>query len=260
MANDKKDKFELKKGSGHNFDISKKGKRKFDLTKDVEETKETIFSASPSTPISAPTQKPKPEIKQPGKVSTQSQPATPPPTVLETGEEEKDKGKPWFWIVIILIALIVIAWWCFRSCTHDEEKKLGEDQVEQVTAIPSVDSEATDSVAGSDAGNSNQEVVTGNQSGSTTAHAASSAQTTSSTSSASTTQASASASSASVSTATSASSNMSTSGSVTDNIEQEALNVIRGVYGDGLARKRRLGDKYKAIQARVNEMKRQGVF
>lgn len=186
------------------------------------------------------------------------------PDVEKVAEEEKDKGKPWFWIVIILIALIVIAWWCFRSCTHDEEKKLGEDQVEQVAAVPSVDSEATDFVVGNETESPNQEMVTGDQSGSTSADAVSSTQAVSSGSSASTNQASAPASPTAGSTVasavTSTSSNVSASAGVTDNIEQEALNVIRGVYGDGLARKRRLGDKYKAIQARVNEMKRQGVF
>lgn len=52
--------------------------------------------------------------------------------------------------------------------------------------------------------------------------------------------------------------------SVTDNvsgdIEAEALKVIRGEYGDGQVRKDKLGNRYEAIQSRVNELKREGVF
>jgi hypothetical protein len=52
--------------------------------------------------------------------------------------------------------------------------------------------------------------------------------------------------------------------SVTDNVsgdvEAEALKVIRGEYGDGQVRKDKLGNRYEAIQSRVNELKREGVF
>lgn len=47
---------------------------------------------------------------------------------------------------------------------------------------------------------------------------------------------------------------------VSDDVEQEALKVIRGEYGIGQERKNNLGSKYQAIQSRVNELKRDGVF
>lgn len=47
---------------------------------------------------------------------------------------------------------------------------------------------------------------------------------------------------------------------VSDDVEAEALRVIRGEYGNGAERKRLLGDKYAAIQNRVNELKRHGAF
>lgn len=47
---------------------------------------------------------------------------------------------------------------------------------------------------------------------------------------------------------------------ISNNVETEALKVIRGIYGNVPERKERLGAQYPAIQARVNEMKRQGIF
>ena len=43
-------------------------------------------------------------------------------------------------------------------------------------------------------------------------------------------------------------------------IEQEALKVIRGSYGNIPKRKNILGDKYQIIQNRVNQLKREGSF
>ncbi len=41
-------------------------------------------------------------------------------------------------------------------------------------------------------------------------------------------------------------------------VEEEALEVIRGKYGNGAIRKRNLGDRYAEIQSKVNEMYRNG--
>lgn len=292
MANERKDKFELKKDAGHNFDISKKGKRKFDLTKDLEERKPSVSSV-PKTIPPAQAQKPEPEkplqaaIPKPTliqdkptspnptqaqgktsapvkpvqpqestskKPSTQSNSVTPPSTVIETAEEEKDKGKPWLWIVIVLIALILIAWWCFRSCTHEEEKKLGEEKVEQVAPIPNGGAESVEGVEETSTENTTQETATQDNSVAASSDSAGS--------SVSTAQGSVPPTSASPtpSSPTSTPAKTTVPQDVTDNIEQEALNVIRGIYGDGAIRKRKLGDKYAIIQARVNEMKRQGLF
>lgn len=48
--------------------------------------------------------------------------------------------------------------------------------------------------------------------------------------------------------------------SVSNDIEAEAMKVIRGDYGIGQERKNKLGEHYQAIQNRVNELKREGVF
>lgn len=47
---------------------------------------------------------------------------------------------------------------------------------------------------------------------------------------------------------------------VSDDVEAEALRVIRGDYGIGQERKDKLGSKYQSIQSRVNQMKREGRF
>lgn len=47
---------------------------------------------------------------------------------------------------------------------------------------------------------------------------------------------------------------------VSDNIEQEAMNVIRGHYGNVPERCEKLGSKYQEIQDRVNQLKKEGVF
>lgn len=47
---------------------------------------------------------------------------------------------------------------------------------------------------------------------------------------------------------------------VSNDVEAEAMKVIRGDYGIGQERKDKLGSKYQAIQSRVNELKREGIF
>lgn len=47
---------------------------------------------------------------------------------------------------------------------------------------------------------------------------------------------------------------------VSNDVETEAMKVIRGDYGVGQERKDKLGTKYQTIQSRVNELKREGIF
>lgn len=53
---------------------------------------------------------------------------------------------------------------------------------------------------------------------------------------------------------------ISASSIVSDDIDSEAMKVIRGDYGNVPERKERLGSRYHVIQSRVNELKREGVF
>ncbi len=45
-----------------------------------------------------------------------------------------------------------------------------------------------------------------------------------------------------------------------ESLEQEAMKVIRGDYGDGKVRRSQLGNRYQAVQNRVNQLKREGAF
>lgn len=47
---------------------------------------------------------------------------------------------------------------------------------------------------------------------------------------------------------------------LSDNVEQEAMNVIRGDYGNIPERREKLGPKYQEIQNVVNRLKREGKF
>ena len=47
--------------------------------------------------------------------------------------------------------------------------------------------------------------------------------------------------------------------SVDESLDKMALDVIRGLYGNGEERKQKLGDSYRKIQDRVNDMYRKGL-
>ena len=47
--------------------------------------------------------------------------------------------------------------------------------------------------------------------------------------------------------------------SINGSLEQKAIAVIRGTYGNGLERKQKLGDEYTVIQNKVNEMYHDGL-
>lgn len=50
-----------------------------------------------------------------------------------------------------------------------------------------------------------------------------------------------------------------TTNNIFSSLEQKAKNVIRGDYGNGEERKQKLGSQYEEIQAKVNEMYRNGL-
>ena len=47
---------------------------------------------------------------------------------------------------------------------------------------------------------------------------------------------------------------------ISNDVEAEAMKVIRGDYGVGQERKDKLGNQYQPIQNRVNQLKREGAF
>lgn len=209
MAKDKS-KFQLNKGVDHTFDISKGGKRKFDLRKDEDEP---VVVAEKSTATHNP---------QPNE---------------ETIEKSSNGGKKWIWI-ILAIAIVAILIWMFLPDSKESSDEPVAIETEGVSSVET--SEDTDSEM-----STNDEVTIDEQ------------EETSSMSSPSTDDSSHEASASQPAVPNIPNSN---SISVSNELEQEALKVIRGDYGIGQERKNRLGDKYQPIQNRVNELKREGVF
>lgn len=236
MAKEEKSKFQLKKGTDHGFDISKGAKRKFDLTKDVDEPVTPTKPEPTPKPVAVkPTPSPKPEPK------AQSVKKEEPIESSVADSTERKGNKAWLWIVVIII-IALLGWWLWPSSNTPDAAD--ESQVEEVITPVDDSVVATEDAGMNDAADEAANVET--PSGST-ASDNSEAQP---------------ALSAQVSEATSASAvaNVPSDAAVSSDVEAEALKVIRGDYGDGRERKARLGDRYRAIQDRVNELKRQGAF
>lgn len=230
MVKQDKSKFQLNKGASHSFDISKGQKRKFDLAKDVDEP------VVPSAPAKEPVASPAPiQEKENHKTPSLSNPEA----------SEKKNGK-WLWIILTLIVIALLIWWLLSGKTS-EPQPLEEDTAEQV-ATPTEDETAdvteetalpTEGVDVPEAGNTDETVTPAAPANTPAADTEVSKSTASQN-------------------ATTAADNTSTNAS--DDIEAEAMKVIRGDYGAGQERKNRLGSKYQTIQARVNELKRKGIF
>lgn len=219
MAKQDKSKFQLNKGTDHGFDISKGGKRKFDLTKDVDE------------PVVAPTAEP--------------QPTAPDNSVKPTPEPEEKKNGKWFWMILAIIVIILLIWWLLPGKTTESEPIVEEDTIEEVTTPAENTEEVSNESeisAGGDAVEENANVDESSNpselNGSTTETTLVSSRPQS----------------------TNKVVNNNASSVVSNDVESEALKVIRGEYGIGQERKNRLGNQYEVIQRRVNEMKREGVF
>lgn len=213
-------KFQLDKNSDHNFDISKGTKRKFDLKKEVDEPA--------ATPAPQPaTQKVEPKPAAP-KVET---------TVITSAEEKKASGgnKILYYIIGLAIVLLLIWWWMKSSKTEPVEAEASQTEQTAEPAEEATEESAEEPVADESVA---EEPVSLEPVAEAPAHEVET--------SAPTTEPA-----QTVSTPVAASSG---------DIEAEAMKVIRGEYGTGTERKQRLGDKYAAVQQRVNELKRQGAF
>ena len=217
MAKQDKSKFQLNKGTDHGFDISKGGKRKFDLTKDDDE------------PIVAPT--------------AEHQPTAPGNLVKPTPEPEEKKKSKWFWVILAIIVIILLIWWLLPGKSTGSEPIVEEETIEEVPT-PAENTEEVSNESEIPAGVDAVEKNANNDESSNPSESI-------------------------VNTpeitpvATQTTNNVATNNAssvVSNDVEAEALKVIRGEYGIGQERKNRLGNKYDAIQQRVNELKREGAF
>ncbi|MBD5171685.1 MAG: hypothetical protein HDT02_00470 [Bacteroidales bacterium] len=217
MAKQDKSKFQLNKGTDHGFDISKGGKRKFDLTKDVDE------------PVVAPTAEP--------------QPTAPGNSVKQTPEPEEKKNGKWFWVILAIIVIIFMVWWLLPGKSTDSEPIVEEGTIEEVTT-PAENTEEVSNESEIPAGGDAVEKNANNDESSNSSESIVNTQEI-------------------TPVATQTTNNVVTNNApsvVSNDVEVEALKVIRGEYGIGQERINRLGNKYDAIQQRVNELKREGAF
>lgn len=154
--------------------------------------------------------------------------------VNPTTEPKEKKNNKSLWIILAIIVLILLIWWLLTG--KSTEPIVEEETIEEVT-IPAGNPvgvpEEAETLVGDDAieenaknderSNPSEPVV--NTLGTTTVP--------------------------------STSVNVP---NVSNDVEAEAMKVIRGDYGIGQERKDKLGSKYQTIQSRVNELKREGIF
>ncbi|MBD5239140.1 MAG: hypothetical protein HDS64_05125 [Bacteroidales bacterium] len=248
MAKQEKDRFSLNKGGNRRFDIHKGSSRKFDLSKDdIEEVTspeatvtpkpdEVVFAPNPPQPMEPASVNP---VKKQGSVEIPIEEATPAPK----------KSKVWLWALIGIAVVLAFIGMAMLNKTNKDEASVDSQVENTVVNNDSIGEDVTDPV-------DNQE--------STSAEVANEQKVTSSESSTPdvntgvveipVSQA------GSEATATNAIRSVPTVTGVSNDIEVEALNVIKGTYGDGNERKSRLGVRYAEIQNRVNELKRAGKF
>ena len=213
---------------------------------------------------------------------------TPPASSVPTGESSSnDSGetnsKKWLWIILAIIIAAALTYFCVKSCNVDKEEQLTEQTTEDVLGDNGEQSSVNDSTANetasqessvddseiSDAGSSqtnkisedakksnsfNSDVTSSHQESAAIQNNNGDSQKSSAVSGVSThtEKSSAPVQSEPV---TSHSKQVATNGCV----DEIALDVIRGIYGNGQERKQKLGDRYVEIQGKVNEMYRNGL-
>lgn len=157
-----------------------------------------------------------------------------------TPKPENSKSNKWIWWVVGVIVLCIIGFFLFSKSGKEQPAQTEIEVVEEVSAVESVD-EATDQPEGVQDEVNSEEVSEATQTEQPAAEPKAEAPVTN--------------------VVTEQTQPKATElASVSNDVEAEAMKVIRGEYGIGQERKDKLGAKYQPIQNRVNELKREGVF
>ncbi|ROT06162.1 hypothetical protein EEL49_08920 [Muribaculaceae bacterium Isolate-104 (HZI)] len=175
------------------------------------------------------------------KVEEEPQPVVAPkPESTPTLEPENSKSNKWIWWVVGVIVLCIIGYFLFSKSEKEQPAQTETEVVEEVSAVESVD-EATDQPEGVQDEANSEEASEATQTEQPAAEPKAEAPVTNVVTEQTQPKA-------------------TESASVSNDVEAEAIKVIRGEYGIGQERKDKLGAKYQPIQNRVNELKREGVF
>lgn len=232
-----KRKFQLDKSSTRNFDISKGSKRKFDLSKDEDDVVAvTASNASEKTPTSVADSKVN-NVEKVNKPTTVEAVKTVNEVSNDSDNGNKSNGKKWLWIIAVIV-LALLVWWLIPKSqdSSSEEPQPTEDVINTVdssdTENPSDTSQENAAGDAQVSQNVDEQEVAPNSKPSPT-HAE---------------------------LPQNANEQSANAPIVQGDVETEAYKVIRGEYGVGQERVDRLGSQYQAIQNRVNEMKREGLF
>lgn len=165
--------------------------------------------------------------------------------VNSTTEPKEKKNNKWPWIILAIIVIILLIWWLLPGKSTESEPIVEEETIEEVSTYAENTEEVSDEAeipAGEDAVEEN---ANKDESSNPSEPVVNTPETTTAPSAPQTTN------NVAISNAPSV---------VSNDVEAEALKVIRGDYGIGQERKNKLGNQYEAIQRRVNELKREGAF
>ncbi|MCX4294645.1 MAG: hypothetical protein OSJ56_11400 [Prevotella sp.] len=179
------------------------------------------------------------------KVEEEPQPVVAPkpePTPTPTPEPENTKSNRWIWWVVGVIILCIIGYFLFSKSGKEQPAQPETEVIEEVSAIECVD-EATDQPEVVQDEANAEEAFKASQTEQPAEDPKAGAQAPVTNVVPEQTQQKA-----------------TESTSISNDVEAEAMKVIRGEYGIGQERKDKLGAKYQPIQNRVNELKREGVF
>lgn len=153
-------------------------------------------------------------------------------------EPQEKKNNKWPWIILVIIIVILLIWWLLPGKSTESDTIVKEETIEEISTPAENTEEVSDEAeipAGEDAVDEN---ANNDESSNPSEPVVNTSETTP----------------AAPQTANNAPS------VVSNDVEAEALKVIRGEYGIGQERKNKLGNQYEAIQRRVNELKREGAF
>lgn len=248
MAN--KGNFNFEKG-GNGSSPDKDGNGKINLNKETpQELENGIEVDAYGNPVH-PIKTPQPE--EPASVTEPDLSEEAIKAEIENGPEEpRKKGYAWLWALIGIAIVLAFLGMIFRNKGNKEE---GADTIQSETVLSSADSVATADSASpvaSDSQNTNvidQAVTAGSDAAETVSSAANAVEEAASAVAGDVKEA-----------AANAAQKASNAAAVSGSVESEALNAIRGDYGNGIVRKEKLGSSYSEVQSRVNQLKRAGKF
>lgn len=149
--------------------------------------------------------------------------------------QEKSKSKTWLWFLLGALIIGIIAYMVLSKSNNEPASSTEQQVVEAVEESPSTpDSVPTQVVPATSNDVADNDAIQSEHTDEVASKTDSNSDNTTS--------------------------EITEASNISNDVETEAMRVIRGDYGVGQVRKNKLGSKYKPIQSRVNELKREGVF